>query len=101
MQNLIIHSIFWISAMAFATEFFQGWNSLTGPLAITSPPTEVYWDLRSPPISFYSVLRKKTFLRELNYVTAMPHLSSNISGDQLSSQQKLSTMQLNKAVTTL
>lgn len=103
MQNLIIHSIFWISAMAFATEFFQGWNSLTRPLAINfpPPPAEVYWDLRIPPISFYSALRKKTFLRELNYVAAMPHLSSNLSGDQLSSQQKWNTMQLNKAVTTL
>lgn len=37
MQNLIIHSIFWISAMAFATEFFQSWNSLTTPIAISSP----------------------------------------------------------------
>lgn len=31
----------------------------------------------------------------------MLHLPSNISGDQLSSPQKLSTMQLNKPVTTL
>lgn len=31
----------------------------------------------------------------------MPHLPSNLSRDQLSSQQKRSTMQLNKVVTTL
>lgn len=68
MQNLIIHSIFWVSAMAFSTEFFQGLNSLTSPSAINfpPPPTEVYWGLRIRPVSFYSALRKKIFLRELN-----------------------------------